>query len=101
MTRYTSRTDFPFTHAGPPAQKPPSMAEWQARDRSDRRFHLSLHAYMVAITLAAAAISLGWIDLNSPAGTPDASIASDATAPASINPASPVEARAGQPGAGR
>lgn len=71
---------------------------WAKLERSDRRFHIGIRTYMVAATLAAAAISLGWIDLTSPAGTPDASAASDATAPrASINPASGFEASAGQP----
>lgn len=63
MTRVTTRTSLPATHQGPPAHPPLSMAEWQARDRSDRRFHLGIRAYMLFVTLGAAAVAMGWVSL--------------------------------------
>lgn len=61
--RITTCSDLPATSCPAPAEKPLSMAEWQARDRSRRR-HLNARATVAVVAaLIVAATGFGVVDL--------------------------------------
>lgn len=61
--RILGTSDLPGTSLPPPAEKPLSMEAWLNRNRSSRRFHIGIRAYMLAITVLGAAVGFGVVDL--------------------------------------